>query len=72
MTEEQKQREQAIKEQKQREHAINVLAEMMRYTPVTIEYAVKKKPEGIKVIIEVAREQMDGMLKAAYEKQKED
>lgn len=59
-------------EQKQREQAINGLAEIMRYTPVTIEYAVKKKPEGIKVIIEVTQEQMDSMLEAAYEKHKKD
>ena len=58
-------------EQKQREQAINGLAEMMRYTHVTIEYAVKEKPEGIKVIIEVTQEQMDSMLEAAYEKHKE-
>lgn len=58
-------------EQKQREQAINGLAEMMRYTPVTIEYAVKEEPEGIKVIIEVTQEQMDSMLEAAYEKHKE-
>ena len=44
---------------------------MMRYTPVTIEYAVKEKPEGIKVIIEVTQEQMDSMLEAAYEKHKD-
>ena len=45
---------------------------MMRHTHVTVEYAVKKKPKGIKVIIEVTQEQMDRMIEKACQKQREE
>lgn len=38
---------------------VNQLGKMMHYTPFSIEYQVKKKPQGIKIIFEVSREQMD-------------
>ena len=34
------------------------LGKMMRYTPFSIEYQVKKKPQGIKIILEVSQEEM--------------
>ena len=35
------------------------LGKMMHYTPFSIEYQVKKKPQGIKIIFEVSQEEMD-------------
>lgn len=40
------------------------LGKMMKYTPFSIEYQVKNKPQGIKIIFEVSQEEMDVL--AAY------
>ena len=48
--------------QDQRENVIQSLAEMMRHTEFTSEFRVVKNPKGIKVIIEVTREQMDELI----------
>ena len=45
-----------------REQAIQVIADMMRNTGFDVEFKVKKRPAGIKVIIEVTQEQMDAMV----------
>ena len=45
-----------------REQAIQAIADMMRNTGFDVELKVKKKPAGIKVIIEVTQEQMDAMV----------
>lgn len=45
-----------------REQAIQVIADMMRDSGFDLEFKVKKKPAGIKVIIEVTQEQMDAMV----------
>ena len=45
-----------------REQVIQVIADMMRNTGFDMEFKVKKKPAGIKVIIEVTQEQMDAMV----------
>lgn len=36
--------------------------------PFKVEYKVKKKPQGIKVIFEVTQEQMDAMIEKAARK----
>ena len=48
--------------EEKREQAIQAIANMMRITGFDIELKVKKKPKGIKVIIEVTQEQMDVMV----------
>lgn len=58
-------------EQLQREQVIQGLTDMMQYTPFTVEYNVKKRPKGIRVIIEVTQEQMDSMTKQVIEKRKQ-
>lgn len=42
---------------------VNKLGLMMQCTPFSIEFKVKKKPQGIKIIFEVSQEEMD-VLKA--------
>jgi hypothetical protein len=57
------------KEEK-REQTIQGLADMLRTSPFQVEFKVKKKPAGIKVIIEVTQEQMEGIAKQTLEKTK--
>ncbi len=38
------------------------LGKMMHYTPFSIEYKVKKKPQGIKIIFEITQEEMDVLM----------
>lgn len=45
--------------EEQREQTIQGLADTLRETPFQIEFKVKKKPAGIKIIIEVTQEQME-------------
>lgn len=53
-----------------REQVIQNIADMLRTTPFTFEFKVKKNPKGIKVIYEVTQEQMDAMMKKAAEEHK--
>lgn len=57
-------------DREKREQTIQSLADMLRTSPFQVEFKVKKKPAGIKVIIEVTQEQMDGLAKQALEKTK--
>lgn len=45
-----------------REQAIQAIAAMMRDSGFNLEFKVKKKPQGVKVIIEVTQDQMDAMM----------
>lgn len=54
--------------EEKREQVIQELTNLLQFTPFTVEYKVKKKPQGIKVIIEVTQEQMDSMTKLLIEK----
>ena len=56
--------------EEKREQTIQGLADMLRTSPFQVEFKVKKKPTGIKVIIEVTQEQMDGITKQTLEKTK--
>ena len=51
-------------QEEKREQTIQHLADILRTTPFQVEFKVKKKPAGIKVIIEVTQEQMDDMVDA--------
>ena len=57
--------------EEKREQTIQGLADMLRTSPFQVEFKVKKKPAGIKVIIEVTQEQMDGIAKQTLEKTNE-
>lgn len=57
--------------EKQREVVIQNITEILRRTPFTFEFKVKKKPAGVKVIYEVTQEYMDIMMSKAAEKRKE-
>ena len=48
--------------EEKREQAIQAVADMMRNYGFNLEFKVKKKPQGVKVIIEVTQEQMDAMM----------
>ena len=48
--------------EEKREQVIQAIADMMRTTGFDVEFQVKKKSKGIKVIIEVTQEQMDVMV----------
>ena len=54
-----------------REQVIQVIADMMRDSGFNLEFKVKKKPAGVKVIIQVTQEQMDAMVDN-MEQKKED
>ena len=46
----------------QRERVIQNLAKTLRHSPFVVEFKVKKKPKGIKIIYEVTEEQMKVMV----------
>ena len=46
-------------QEEQREHIIQHIANMLRTTQFSVEFAVKKNPKGIRIIHEVTQEQMD-------------
>lgn len=52
-----------MKELEKREQAIQGIADMLRTTEFQVEFKVKKRPAGIKVIIEVTQENMNEILK---------
>jgi len=56
--------------EEKREQTIQGLADMLRTSPFQVEFKVKKKPAGIKVIIEVTQEQMESIAKQTLEKTK--
>lgn len=55
-------------DKEKREQVIQGLTNLLQSTPFTVEYKVKKKPAGIKVIIEVTQEQMESLAKQVIEK----
>jgi hypothetical protein len=56
--------------EEKREQTIQGIADMLRTTPFQVEFKVKKKPAGIKVIIEVTQDQMNMVAKQTLEKTK--
>lgn len=55
-------------DKEKREQVIQGLTNLLQSSPFTVEYKVKKKPAGIKVIIEVTQEQMKSLAKQVIEK----
>ena len=54
--------------EEKREQVIQGLTNLLQSTQFTVEYKVKKKPQGVKVIIEVTQEQMETLAKQVIEK----
>lgn len=50
-------------QEQQREKAIENIAGLLRRNPFSIEFKVKKKPQGIKIIYEVTQEEMEVIVK---------
>lgn len=53
-----------------REQTIQGLADMLRVSPFQVEFKVKKRPQGIKFIIEVTQEQMNSTVESLIQKMK--
>ena len=51
-----------------REQTIQGLVDMMRTTSFQVEFKVKKKPQGIKVIIEMTQERMNELMEEMKKK----
>jgi len=56
--------------EEKREQVIQGLADLLRTTEFQVEYEVKKKPQGIKVIIEVTQEQMESIMRPLIKEEK--
>ena len=54
-------------DEKRREHAIGVLVGLFKEMPFTVDYVVKRKPSGIKVTIEMTREEMEATMRRICE-----
>lgn len=50
------------KKNKKIDALVNQLGKMMRYTPFTTEFQVKKNPKDIRIIFEVTQEEMDVIM----------
>lgn len=48
--------------EEEREQIIQDLADKLRTSPFRVEFKVKKRPAGIKIIFEVTQEEMDACL----------
>lgn len=46
-------------EEMQREQTILTVANLMRINPFQLEFVVKKKPAGVRIVYEVTQEEMD-------------
>ena len=57
--------------EEKREQTIQSLAGMLRTRPFTVEFKVKKKPAGIKIIFEVTQEYMNQMMEKAASKEEQ-
>ena len=51
----------------QRSLLVNRITEMLMSQGFTFEYAVRKKPKGIRIIYEVTQEELDAMVEKSKE-----
>lgn len=58
-------------QEEKREQVVQNITDMLRHNPFTFEFKVKKKPQGVKVIYEVTKEEMDLMMDHAAKKHRE-
>ena len=52
----------SIMKQEKKEQFIKILTDDLMVAPFSVEFKVKKKPAGIKIIYEVTQEQMNAMI----------
>jgi len=57
------------KAEEAREQVVQKIADLMRTSPFSVEYRVKKKPKGIKIIYEMTQEEMNCLVDNAAKKQ---
>lgn len=57
-------------DEEKREQVIQGLTGLLHTMPFQVEYKVKKKPQGMKITIEVTQEQMDALTKQIIDKSK--
>lgn len=55
-------------DEEKRDEVIQGLVNLLQVTPFSVEFKVKKKPAGIKIIYEMTQEQMDAMMETAATK----
>ncbi len=56
--------------EQQREEVIQNVTEMLRHNPFTFEFKVKKNPQGIRVVYELTKDEMDALMKKEVERHK--
>lgn len=49
-----------------RERAIQGIAQLLRVSAFDVEIRVKKKPKGVKIVVELTQEQLDHSLRNLY------
>lgn len=59
-----------MNEEEKREQMIGAIADILRTTSFSLEYQVKKKPTGVKIIVEVSQEDMDILTQQALKQRK--
>ena len=55
-------------DEEKRDEVIKGLTNLLKTTPFSVEFKVKKKPAGIKIICEITQEQMNAMMETAATK----
>ena len=65
------QNQESMDQEEKREQVVQNITDMLRHNPFTFEFKVKKKPQGVKVIYEVTKEEMDLMMDHAAKKHRE-
>ena len=58
-------------QEQQREQTIQSLVNILRTHPFSVEFVVKKKPAGIKIIFEATQEYMNQMMEKAASKEEQ-
>ena len=48
--------------EEKKEQVVQMIADLMRTSPFSVEYCVKKKPKGIKIVIEMTQEEMNCLV----------
>ena len=50
------------KAEEKREQVVQKIADLMRTSSFSVEYRVKKKPKGVKIVIEMTQEEMNCLV----------
>ena len=54
--------------EQEKDLAIQGIVELLRDNPFKIEFVAKKKPKGVRVIVEMTQEQIDAFVKESISK----